>query len=445
MQETGPIAKFPEHKGRYAHLDGLRGWAALAVVFHHGMLALDFALFSGQLRDSRTSWDRWLSGTPFIPLATAGNLAVCIFFALSGFVLAHAYSRSRQSLVALVARRLVRLGIPMCAGCLLSWTLLSLGLMHPHSAALLTHSSWLSAQFHQSPHLLAALAEPVKLLLDLPAAPFGRTYDSSLWTMPLEAGGSIVLMIMFVGLRYAGVRVEQFAVGASCLFLSLLLANSYLGLFIFGAALRLLQSSPTFHFLQRVRRLPAALILAGLFFGTVPYSTEGWPIYKHLIAFSSGLPCLWWRIPGSAQWSNYGAGFWHAIAAASILLAVTLSPGLQSAFSRPFGRFLGRISFPLYIIHVPILMVVECDILLEGHWIDVSPAIAGILGIAALASTAVVAAAILTPIVEAGSVSLSGRIGRLVDTLVDHAARSIGLMATSPGVVSDRRDPPASS
>src|SRR5450432_239103 len=108
-------------KDRFAYLDGLRGWAALLVVLHHGTIAIDFALYTGQPADSRGFWDVRISGTPFFPLAPGGSLAVCLFFALSGFVLAHAYSRSQQNWLALAVRRFVRLGIPMLAGCLFAW------------------------------------------------------------------------------------------------------------------------------------------------------------------------------------------------------------------------------------------------------------------------------------------------------------------------------------
>ena len=111
-------------KNRFAYLDGLRGWAALLVVFHHGIIAIDFALYTGQPSESRGRGDLWLSGTPFVPLAASGNLAVCIFFALSGFVLTHAYINSRQYWLSLVARRYLRLGLPMLAGCLFAWMLL---------------------------------------------------------------------------------------------------------------------------------------------------------------------------------------------------------------------------------------------------------------------------------------------------------------------------------
>lgn len=160
LLETKPMnppATPPPEKNRFAYLDGMRGWAALLVVLHHGILAVDFALFTGQPSKSRGHGDLWLSGTPFFPLAAAGNAAVCIFFALSGFVLAHAYSHSRQYWLTLAVRRYLRLGLPMLAGCLIAWLLLALGLMRNEQAALLTHSSWLGGQFHQHPNLIKAI------------------------------------------------------------------------------------------------------------------------------------------------------------------------------------------------------------------------------------------------------------------------------------------------
>ncbi len=180
-----PDIPIQEKKDRFAYLDGMRGWAALLVVFHHGTIALDFALYTGNPAESRGLWDLRISGMPFVLLAAGGNLAVCGFFALSGFVLAHAYSRSRQYWPSLVLRRYVRLGIPMLAGCLIAWMLLALGLMPNASAAQLTRSSWLAAQFHQRPSLLQAVIEPITLLLGS-ASSFSTSYDSSLWTMPFE-------------------------------------------------------------------------------------------------------------------------------------------------------------------------------------------------------------------------------------------------------------------
>ncbi len=402
----------PPEKNRFAYLDGLRGWAALLVVFHHGIIAQDFGLFTGQQIDSRGTWDMWIAGTPFSPFATGGSLTVCIFFALSGFVLAHAYSRSRQSWLALAGRRYARLGLPMLAGCLLAWMLLSLGLMRSQPAALITHSSWLGGQFDQQPDLLAAITEPIQLFVgSFPSS--SREYDSALWTMPIEADGSLVLMTIFVFLRRTGRHLDRLAGYAFCLF-AVLGAGSFLSLFAFGAALRLLQPTKMSAALGGSRWALVALLLLGLFFGTVPFGIHRWAIYEWLTALATHV--IW----HARFWLHSPVSFWHGIGAALILLAVCSCPSMQSALSRPFGRFLGRISFPLYILHVPLLMVIECDAILLCQHIGMPPLAGGVLSLAVFVVVAVAVAATLTPLIEGGAINLSFRLGAAIDA---HAHR----------------------
>ncbi len=143
---------------RFEHLDGLRGLAATVVLVSHGVIALDFALFTGRVEHSHGAWDVGLSGAPF-SIVSAGDFAVCVFFVLSGFVLTHAFSRALLGSAALAAKRYIRLALPVLAACLLSYSLLAAGVMQNHAVATITHSSWLDAQMRQSPSLLDAVRE----------------------------------------------------------------------------------------------------------------------------------------------------------------------------------------------------------------------------------------------------------------------------------------------
>jgi len=155
---------------RYAHLDGLRGIAALIVVSLHGILAFDFALYTGLPADSHGAWDIRISGLPFL-LPLAGDYAVCLFFALSGFVLAHSFSRTNLGASALIVKRYARLCLPILAACLSSWALLASGLTFNHDAARVIGSSWLDSQMRQEPDLQTALRDGLYgSLLALPHA-----------------------------------------------------------------------------------------------------------------------------------------------------------------------------------------------------------------------------------------------------------------------------------
>jgi peptidoglycan/LPS O-acetylase OafA/YrhL len=399
-----------QRSGRFAYLDGLRGWAALLVVIHHGSITLSFALYSGKPEDARGAWDIWLSGTPLFPVGAGGSFAVCTFFALSGFVLAHAYSRSKQGWLALVCRRYVRLGVPMLSGCLLGWLLLAAGLMRADAASDITRSWWLATQFHQQPSLGAALWEPVRLLAGI-SSKLSTSYDSSLWTMPIEAGASVALITLFVGLRLVGPHMRRWT-GYLLLAYSLVWCGSYSSLFAFGAAVQQLQPQALFIAIGKRRWLMTLLGLSAFFLGTVPFAAERWGIYDLLAGLSRPL------VEYMRPWRHDPVSLWHGAGAALLLVVTLSSPGLQMLLARPVSQFLGRISFPLYVFHVPLLMVVECNAIVFAYRLGLPPLIGELGSLALYVVAALAAAAALCPLVEEGAITLSARTGIAVDKAV---------------------------
>src|SRR5580692_1992968 len=96
--------------GRFEYLDGLRGVAAGIVILGHAIIAFDFAIYTGDPANSVTSWDIWLSGAP-LQIEIGGNLSVCLFFAMSGFVLAGAFDAAEMGFIPLLLKRYLRLAI----------------------------------------------------------------------------------------------------------------------------------------------------------------------------------------------------------------------------------------------------------------------------------------------------------------------------------------------
>ena len=87
-------------RGRIASLDGLRGLAAATVLFTHVLLA-GIAFHAYDARDAPV----W-----------AGNVAVGVFFVLSGFVLTLPSTRRAENWVAYYPARLLRLYLPVWGG-----------------------------------------------------------------------------------------------------------------------------------------------------------------------------------------------------------------------------------------------------------------------------------------------------------------------------------------
>src|SRR5204863_4576079 len=92
-------------------------------------------------------------------LLFSGELAVCVFFVLSGYVLSVGFfSRpNRRAAAASFAKRYVRLELPILCGVLVGWLIIVLGLAANLWVVPLTKSRWLAMFFHSDPNLLHAL------------------------------------------------------------------------------------------------------------------------------------------------------------------------------------------------------------------------------------------------------------------------------------------------
>lgn len=209
-------------------------------------------------------------------------------------------------------------------------------------------------------------------------------------------------------MRRSSVRSETIWSGVFGI-IAIVSAGSYLSLFAVGAALRLLQPSGLLDMLGRNRLIMIALLLLGLFLGAMPSKTYGWGVYRELLVIARNVPWPSWL------WTHSLVSFWHGIGAALIVLVVCGSPFIQASLSRPTGRFLGHISFPLYVLHLPVLTAVLCNAFLILHRIGVPALFSSILSLALFLVAAVGTAALLTPLIEGGAIRLSARLGTAMD------------------------------
>ena len=167
-KEGGPVRSTPDAGGRgYPALDGLRGLAAIIVVYYH---------VTGVATGFRGG------------IFSHGYLAVDLFFALSGFVLFHAYDdRFRQGLSvgAFLWLRLIRLYPLYAVG-------LSIGLAANGLILLID-----PAQGITGGHLLSSIATGLVLLPSLP--PTGDLFplNGPCWTLMLELMANILMAILW--------------------------------------------------------------------------------------------------------------------------------------------------------------------------------------------------------------------------------------------------------
>ncbi len=357
--------------GRLKHLDGLRGVAAVAVVFLHCVAQFHYPWSFGPV-GVLTGWSRVLAATP-LNVLYAGNLAVCVFFVHSGIVLALPHLRSDRvslrSVLDMAARRPIRLVVPIAGALLVSLTLTKLGLFEVN----VTVRSALRTMSPQTEEMLNRGAPWGRWLWDITG--FGVMFGSDsrflpvLWTMPVEFAGSYVVLALVGVFPRRGVRI---AAGAAALVAALWLDQLYMTGFIAGV---LLAEAVVWHE-RRVARdtrlvegtVPVALrrwlvfvaLAAGLWFGTLPeFRADAWaPL---------------WRGDVSLRTRLIGA---HLVGATLIVIAVLGSAVAKRLLSHRSIRELGRISFSLYLLHEMVLFALGNRVFLRLRATSVPYAVA---------------------------------------------------------------------
>jgi peptidoglycan/LPS O-acetylase OafA/YrhL len=292
---------------RLKFLDGLRGWGAVFVLLYHVFcdgLPVDVS-FANHLKNL----------VPF-----NGTLAVLVFFVVSGFSLSLRYLADGNiySWTKIAAGRYLRLVIPIFAACLIVHLVMVFGLV----AATNERMYPFNAFFNFDPtvgHLLRFS------LFDVFFNYSSReTYIGPLWTMSVELWGSIVVLLAIVLVRPLPGR--------------LLLLSGLAGLILWLA--------PTMT-TAMVALFPAGAVLADCF-------NRGWidvtPKWGAAVFILIG--CL---APIALPYTVTG---WGVAGALSLTFGCIAFPQIRDGLSSAASSHLGKISFPLYLMHGPVLCFV---------------------------------------------------------------------------------------
>jgi len=352
-----------------------------------------------------------------VPLIV-GNSAVCLFFALSGFVLTTSFHRTRLGAIPLVIKRTLRLGIPILAVSLFVWALVASGLIFNVEAQPITDSWWLGVQTPPPADIAQAVRNGLYgALLGLPDA---AAYDTSLWTMSVEFAGSLLLIVVFVAMRPLRGRPNADA-WLVFVFLALGVLGHflYLSLFAFGAALRLANLRERLKDLPGLSWMMAALLVLGIFFGTIPYAQTRGPWLDWLVAHALVDPNTGWQMNDGPFRGIPDATFWHAVGALMTLVAADNWPELRRQLERWLPQFFGKVSFPLYLLHVPILISVGCGAFLVLLKAGLAPGPAWTLSTGLFILTTCSLSWAVTPLIEEPAVRWSAEAGRFWDQALD--------------------------
>ncbi len=323
-------------KPRYEILDGLRGVAAMLVVAYH-LLETYFHSFPNQ------------------PI-NHGYLAVDFFFVLSGFVIGYAYDDrwDRMSTWNFCKRRLVRLHPMVIFGTVLGAVLFYFG--DCPSFPLLKDTPW---------HMVILVALWCFTMIPLPTSMDIRGWaetnplDGAAWSLQWEYIANILYALFIRRLSKVALSacVAVFAVFTLILCLDIdvtgfLQARSYISYTVVGGW----SLSPDQLQIGLTRLLYP--FFCGLLIsrtGRLIKVKGGFWWCSLLIVVLLGMPWMGMETMGPGRWTN---GLYEAVCILvlfPLIVSVGAGSSVKGGKTAAINKFLGEISYPLYITHFPLI------------------------------------------------------------------------------------------
>lgn len=345
-----PAGDVPARKvaasSRLAVLDGIRGWASLAVLLFH------------MLPETNRGVLPELNHTLVYALLD-GPLAVYVFFILSGEALSASYLRTMDAAVirSLAARRYFRLTLPILMACLLVYAAIVTGTAVHQSAASVLHSDWLGGFLNFDPSLAGVVRYALRdVYFDLPA---DAHYIPLLWTMPVELLGSCVVFGML--LLVNGLKLRKRLGVYAAFFIALLAFDRVLIGFVIGVMLTEMRLAGA---MDRLRAWPrrrlaflAVAIVVAVFISWLRARSHGDLTVRYYLREYLGHTL-------DAPPANANPVLMYASALA-LLFVVMASRRLEAFFCCGLSRFLGTISFPLYLTQFAVLITLTSGLVVR--------------------------------------------------------------------------------
>ncbi|KAI9147589.1 O-acetyltransferase PaAT-1 [Paramyrothecium foliicola] len=362
-------ASSPEKERSTAWLDGLRGFAALIVYWHHHQLWVHSQEHFENSFGYRGKYS--FATLPAVRLFFAGgNFAVTIFFVISGYVLSHRplqllhagdHLQLGDHIASALFRRWFRLYIPLFGTLFLIMTLSRMTGVWVHSFPAL--NTWREHVWH-----FYADFKNFSWVFNTGGSPY-FAYSDHVWSIPVEFKGSMAVYASLFALSRSSLNARLLCEAALIFYTIYIADGAHCAMFLTGMLLcdldLLAKNGQLPQFLARLE--PAKgfiychLFLFSLYLGGVPSENDD----VNQLAKNRGWYYLSFLKPQAVF--NY-KWFFLWCASTFMVSSVPRITWLRRFFETRFCQYLGRISFSLYLIHGPVLWSIGARLYLAVGW-----------------------------------------------------------------------------
>ncbi|KAK0702120.1 acyltransferase 3 [Lasiosphaeria miniovina] len=363
-----------------AYLDGLRGFAAFLVYVHHNELWVhaatndEFPIFEkGYGVDGNY---RFVTAPVIRTFFTGGHIAVATFYVISGYVLSAKplsqihngdYLKLYDSLASSFFRRWFRLWLPLIITTIvwvMSWHVFGYWVQCCKVKPTIGEELW--NWYVEMKNLSFLFKEGSQIWV---------SFNTHLWSIPLEMRGSIITFCACLSLARATIKARLVCEVALIIYFMYIVDGYYGALFISGMlqcdldqlARRSSEGNTYFPgFLRSLEEHKTTIFYTlfglGMLIAGVPTDSQD---IKNLRAAPG-----WYYLSFLKPQAVFDYKWFYLFFAANMLVAsVPRIRLLKAFFESRFCQFLGRISFSLYLVHGPLLGAVGDRIFHAVGWV----------------------------------------------------------------------------
>ncbi|KAK5992707.1 O-acetyltransferase PaAT-1 [Cladobotryum mycophilum] len=363
----------PEKLRPTAYLDGLRGFAALLVYWHHhqlwahGTAGLNGYFENGFGYEGKFSWVAFPVIRHFF---TGGHFSVATFFIISGYVLSlkpmsliHAgdHGKLGDTVSSAMFRRWPRLYIPLIVVMLayaMTWHITGMWVNGAKPAGNWRDEAW--AFYLEFKNFSFVYKEG-----GLP----WLSYNFHLWSIPVEFKGSMVVYVAQLALSRCSRKARLLCEVGLIWYFMFVADGWFCAMFIQGMLLcdleLLAKKGELPNFIARLEPVKdfiyAHMFVIAMYLGGIPSQTTE----VSQLAKNRGWYYLSWFKPQAVfdyKW------FYLWIAATFLVVSIPRLPLLKRFFETRFCQFLGRVSFALYMVHGPVLWTIGDRLYMAAGW-----------------------------------------------------------------------------